>query len=62
MNNVNRKIWFRFPGGAEVGGDTKVPTVIYYDSNGSPCALGQETQKEGIDVLAEDSNWIKAEW
>ncbi|KAF7760395.1 hypothetical protein Agabi119p4_11071 [Agaricus bisporus var. burnettii] len=52
----------KFPGGAAVGGNTKVPTVIYYDPAGTPCVIGEETQREGIDVLAEESKWIKAEW
>lgn len=62
LNNTNEKIWLRFPGGAAVGGNTKVPTVIYYDPAGSPCVIGEETQREGIDMLAEESKWIKAEW
>ncbi|KAF5354269.1 hypothetical protein D9756_006964 [Leucocoprinus leucothites] len=52
----------RFPSRAKVGGDAKVPTVVYYDSDGTPRALGAETEREEIETLAEESQWAKAEW
>ncbi|KAF9442562.1 hypothetical protein P691DRAFT_810428 [Macrolepiota fuliginosa MF-IS2] len=52
----------RFPGRAQVGGDAKVPTVIYYGSDGIPQAIGAETEREGIEALAHESQWEKAEW
>lgn len=51
----------RFPSRVKVGGDAKVPTVIYYGPDNSPRAIGADTEREGLDVIAEDS-WIKAEW
>lgn len=51
----------RFPSRVKVGGDAKVPTVIYYGPDSSPRAIGADTEREGLDVIAEDS-WIKAEW
>ncbi|KXN81408.1 Heat shock 70 kDa protein 12B [Leucoagaricus sp. SymC.cos] len=52
----------RFPSRAKVGGDTKVPTVVYYGPDGFPRAIGAETEREGIETIAEDSGWVKAEW
>lgn len=52
----------RFPGRANAGGDAKVPTVIYYAEDGTPRAIGAETESEGIEALADESNWVKAEW
>ncbi|RXW25662.1 hypothetical protein EST38_g138 [Candolleomyces aberdarensis] len=50
------------PGKEHVGGDSKIPTVIYYDEGGKPCAIGAETLKEGIEADAEENNWNKAYW
>ena len=55
MNKVDN---CRFPAQEHVGGDSKVPTVIYYDLLGKVRAVGAETLREGI---AEDENWVKAE-
>ncbi|KAF5317358.1 hypothetical protein D9611_003533 [Ephemerocybe angulata] len=52
----------RFPSQERVGGDTKIPTVIYYDNVGKPCAIGAETLKEGIEGDAEEYGWTKAHW
>ncbi|KAF5354127.1 hypothetical protein D9756_006962 [Leucocoprinus leucothites] len=52
----------RFPGRAGAGGDAKVPTVIYYAEDGTICAIGAQTEREGLDALAQESSWIKAEW
>ena len=55
-------ILIRFPAQEQVGGDSKIPTIIYYDQAGSVCAAGAEAVREGIDDMAEDGQWIKAEW
>lgn len=55
-------IILRFPARGKTGGDAKVPTVIYYDSNGVPQVIGAETEKEGLETIAEDSQWVKVEW
>ncbi|KAJ2917710.1 hypothetical protein MD484_g2727, partial [Candolleomyces efflorescens] len=52
----------RYPSQVHVGGDSKIPTVIYYDEDGIPCAIGAETLKEGIEADAEEYNWSKAYW
>lgn len=52
----------RYPFQEHVGGDMKVPTVVYYDTNGKPCAIGAETTKEGIEAEAEEKGWTKAHW
>jgi hypothetical protein len=52
----------RFPAQENVGGDTKIPSVVYYDDTGVPCATGTETLKEGIEADAEEYGWSKAKW
>jgi hypothetical protein len=36
--------------------------VIYYDLSGKVRAVGAEAMKESIYMVAEDENWMKAEW
>ncbi len=36
--------------------------MIYYGPDGVQCAIGAETEREEIQVLAEESQWVKAEW
>jgi hypothetical protein len=45
-----------------VGGDSKIPTIIYYDQGGKVCAAGAEAMREGLLEMAEDEEWTKAEW
>ncbi|TFK33569.1 hypothetical protein BDQ12DRAFT_738725 [Crucibulum laeve] len=52
----------RFPAQENVGGDSKIPTIIYYDQNGTMKAAGAEAIAEGIEDSAEENGWIKAEW
>ncbi|RXW25701.1 hypothetical protein EST38_g127 [Candolleomyces aberdarensis] len=47
----------RYPCQEHVGGDMKVPTVVYYDHLGIPRAIGAETLKEGIEV---EADWVKS--
>ncbi|KAF8805122.1 hypothetical protein BYT27DRAFT_7258239 [Phlegmacium glaucopus] len=51
----------RFPAHEHING-SKIPTVIYYDQNGTVRAVGAEAMKESIYEVAEDENWVKAEW
>lgn len=46
----------RFSGAAKVGGDTKVPTVIYYGPAGSPRAIGAETEPGVIEAIEEEAD------
>ncbi|KAF8989888.1 hypothetical protein BDQ17DRAFT_1547414 [Cyathus striatus] len=52
----------RFPATDHVGGNSKIPTIMYYDKNGAVCAAGAEAVVEGIDEIAEDEGWVKVEW
>ena len=58
----NYPLSMRFPGQEKVGGDCKIPTIIYYDRQGKVCAIGAEAVREGIEEEAEDREWTKAEW
>ena len=51
----------RFPA-HDHGGASKIPTIIYYDLGGNVRAVGAEAMREGIYEIAEDENWVKAEW
>ncbi|KAF8989882.1 hypothetical protein BDQ17DRAFT_1288292 [Cyathus striatus] len=52
----------RFPAQEHVGGDSKIPTILYYDLDGNIRAAGAEAMKEGIEDMAEEEEWAKAEW
>jgi hypothetical protein len=47
----------RFPGRGHINSAFKIPTIIYYDRAGKVCAVGED-----IDEIAEEENWVKAEW
>ncbi|EPQ55253.1 hypothetical protein GLOTRDRAFT_129538 [Gloeophyllum trabeum ATCC 11539] len=54
-----------YPGQKNSGGDSKVPSVLYYDANGVVQAVGQEAENlfEMLESReAEDNNWIRVEW
>ncbi|KAF8972184.1 hypothetical protein BDZ97DRAFT_1650258 [Flammula alnicola] len=51
----------RFPGQEHVAGNSKIPSVIYYDKYGSIMAAGAEADSSSIAAQAEDEGWIKAE-
>ncbi|KAF4620562.1 hypothetical protein D9613_001104 [Agrocybe pediades] len=52
----------RYPAQEHVGGDSKIPTIIYYDRQGAVRAVGAEAMRDGIEEQAEDEEWVKAEW
>ncbi|KAK7472143.1 hypothetical protein VKT23_000265 [Stygiomarasmius scandens] len=52
----------RFPAQEHVGGDAKVPSIIYYGQDGSVKAVGAEAAREGILESVEDEGWILCEW
>ncbi|KAH6910163.1 hypothetical protein BKA70DRAFT_1466549 [Coprinopsis sp. MPI-PUGE-AT-0042] len=52
----------RYPGQGHVGADCKIPTEIYYDSEGNVQAVGAEARRSGIEDIAEDEGWTKAKW
>ncbi|KDR69812.1 hypothetical protein GALMADRAFT_910351 [Galerina marginata CBS 339.88] len=51
----------RYPGQEKVG-DTKIPTLMWYDQSGSVQAAGAEATRSGIAIDAEEQQWIKSEW
>jgi hypothetical protein len=53
---------FRYPAQEKVGGDAKIPSIIYYDNLGNVCAVGAEALLEGNIERAFEENWIKVEW
>ncbi|KAF8843777.1 hypothetical protein BDN67DRAFT_1023775 [Paxillus ammoniavirescens] len=50
----------RFPGQEHVAGNSKIPSILYYDRNGKVMAAGAEADNASNSV-AEDEYWIKAE-
>jgi hypothetical protein len=40
----------------------KVPSIVYYDSEGQPKAHGAETEDEDIVDQADTNDWQRAEW
>ena len=54
--------WCRFPAQEYISGASKIPTVIYYDLTGKVRAVGAEAMIESNYLVAEDENWVKAEW
>ncbi|KAK0448967.1 uncharacterized protein EV420DRAFT_836050 [Desarmillaria tabescens] len=49
----------RFPSQEHVGGDAKIPTIMYYDQDGSVKAVGAEALKQNVIEDAEDEGWLK---
>ncbi|KDR74253.1 hypothetical protein GALMADRAFT_250020 [Galerina marginata CBS 339.88] len=52
----------RFPGHQHSSGSSKIPTILYYDRSGKVRAVGAEAEVEQVYEIAEEENWIKAEW
>ena len=51
-----------FPATDHVGGNSKIPSIVYYDQDGVPRAFGGEATQESIIEKAEDEEWVKLEW
>ncbi|CCM01406.1 uncharacterized protein FIBRA_03457 [Fibroporia radiculosa] len=51
----------RFPGQEHVAGNSKIPSIMYYDRQGKMVAAGAEAESSTIVAEAEDEGWIKAE-
>ncbi|KAG2128061.1 hypothetical protein BD769DRAFT_1356651 [Suillus cothurnatus] len=51
----------RFPGQEHVAGNSKIPSVMYYDRHGRVMAAGAEADNASIISQAEDEEWIKTE-
>ncbi|KZP20070.1 hypothetical protein FIBSPDRAFT_546789 [Athelia psychrophila] len=52
----------RYPAQEAVGGDSKIPSILYYNAEGEVCAVGAEAMQESIVEQAEDEKWSKLEW
>ncbi|KAF8177810.1 hypothetical protein K438DRAFT_1978424 [Mycena galopus ATCC 62051] len=52
----------RFPGQQDVGGDSKVPTAIFYDREGIVRAEGADTTLPAKIFEADDQGWEHAQW
>jgi hypothetical protein len=63
LEETRHQVPLRFPGHDQTRlGDSKIPTVIYYDRRGAVRAVGAEAHREGISETALDEGWTKAEW
>ncbi|KAH9944812.1 hypothetical protein B0H21DRAFT_779339 [Amylocystis lapponica] len=51
----------RFPGQEHVAGNSKIPSIMYYDSRGKLMAAGAEAENASIVAQAEDEGWARAE-
>lgn len=51
----------RFPGQEHVAGNSKIPSVMYYNKHGRVMAAGAEADNTSIISQAEDEEWIKTE-
>jgi molecular chaperone DnaK (HSP70) len=52
----------RFPAQDHVGGDSKIPSILYYDQDGELRAVGAEALQESVIEQAEEEGWAKLEW
>lgn len=52
----------RYPAQEHVGGDSKIPSILYYDLQGDVRAVGAEALQEHVIEQAEDEGWVKLEW
>ncbi|KAF8629982.1 hypothetical protein AX15_003171 [Amanita polypyramis BW_CC] len=52
----------RFPSQQKVGGDSKIPTILFYDQEGTLRAVGAEATQDSFLEEAEDQEYVKVEW
>ncbi|KAG1810862.1 uncharacterized protein BJ212DRAFT_1376413 [Suillus subaureus] len=52
----------KYPGQEYIGGDSKIPSLLYYNTSGIACAIGAETQEMNVIERAEEEGWVKLEW
>ncbi|KAF9816655.1 hypothetical protein IEO21_03960 [Rhodonia placenta] len=51
----------RFPGQEHVAGNSKIPSIMYYDRAAKMVAAGAEAESASIVAEAEDENWLMVE-
>lgn len=44
------------------GGNVKIPSVMYYSKDGRVRAAGAEAERDGMDIVAGERDWVKTEW
>ncbi|KAK1222716.1 hypothetical protein PQX77_014421 [Marasmius sp. AFHP31] len=52
----------RYPDQEHVGGDAKIPSIVYYDRQGRVRAVGAEALQEHIEEEAEQDGWFLSKW
>ncbi|KAH9940117.1 uncharacterized protein BXZ73DRAFT_99114 [Epithele typhae] len=52
----------RFPGQESAAGDSKIPSILYYNPDGSVACAGAEAALPGMDLEAEDNELVFVEW
>ena len=57
MNDLHR-----FPAQEQVGGDCKIPSLLYYDQYGVVRAAGAEALREGLVTQKEEEQWLSCPW
>nr|GAT51910.1 predicted protein [Mycena chlorophos] len=43
-------------------GDAKIPSVVFYDEDGAPQAVGAATEDENLRIQAQENEWTSAQW
>jgi len=51
-----------FPATDHVGGNSKIPSIVFYDSGGVARAFGNEALQESVIETAEEEEWVPVEW
>ncbi|KAL0572206.1 hypothetical protein V5O48_009761 [Marasmius crinis-equi] len=51
----------RFPGQEHQAGNNKIPSILYYDKNGTVMAAGAEADTSTTLSMAEDEGWMKVD-
>ncbi|KAJ3525317.1 hypothetical protein NMY22_g10627 [Coprinellus aureogranulatus] len=52
----------RFPAQEHVGGDCKIPSLMFYDKEGKVRAIGAEAIREEAVAMKEDEEWVATPW
>ena len=52
----------RFPGQVRVGGDSKIPSTLYYDQYSVVRAAGEETLLDNRLAQKEEQGWFSCKW
>ncbi|PCH36686.1 hypothetical protein WOLCODRAFT_109029 [Wolfiporia cocos MD-104 SS10] len=52
----------RYPGQEHAAGDCKIPSILYYNPDGTVHSVGAEADQPGMALVAEDEDLIFVEW